>query len=258
MQQCLRLNYKPHTLHALTMPTLAAWQTSSRLTAWIKRKPCVPSRSHCQIALTQVLQPVSAHLQAVPVLPIQTVPPIQTVLPIQTVILPLMQLCLQPSLSHRPQTPYALPYLHQPGQLQAHHPLTPKALQRLQGRQPLLSGALQCLQGMLLQPQLGLCVGSRLPGGQALLTARQMSCGRPGTGAKGPFRALQPPTWHSVRPSPLTHPRSGKLLTEAGSGCCSPTGAGSLLGLDLNLVQTLSKHLLHAFGGVKSHGKHNH
>ncbi|DBB01163.1 TPA: hypothetical protein ACH3X1_001051 [Trebouxia sp. C0004] len=96
---------------------------------------------------------------------------------------------------------------------------------------PLLPEALQCLQDMLLHPRLGLCMGSRLPGGQALLTAMQMSCGHPGSGA-GSFSAHQPPIWHSVRPSPLTHPRSGKLLTEAGFGCCSPTG---VLGLDLSL-----------------------
>ncbi len=243
MQQCLRMNYKPYRRQPLILSTLAAWQTSSRHTAWIKRNHYMPSRSllalpcaihSClsQTIMTQVLMPVSAHLQAVPVLPTQTE------------ALPLLQVCLQPSVSPRPIQ--ALPCLQHSGQLQAHQLHIPGALQCLQGSQPLLPGALQCLQGMLLQPQLGLCMGSRLPGALALLIAMQMSCGRPGTWAKGPFMAHQPPIWHSVRPSPLTHTRSGKLLTEAGSGCCSPTGAGSLLGLDLNLVQTLSKHLLHA------------
>lgn len=215
MQQCLRMYYKPHRRQALILSTLAAWQASSRLTAWMKRKHSVPSCSllalpcathTClsQSIFTQVLQPVSAHLHAVPVLPTQTV------------ALPLLQVCLQPSVSPRPIQ--ALPCLQHSGQLQAHQLHMPGALQCLQGSQPHLPGALQCRQGMLHQPQLGLCMGSRLPGAQALLTAMQMSCGRPGTGATGPFMGHQPPTWHSVRPSPLTHPRSGKLLTD--SGCC--------------------------------------
>lgn len=80
MQQCLRMYYKPHRRQALILSTLAAWQASSRLTAWMKRKHSVPSCSllalpcathTClsQSIFTQVLQPVSAHLHAVPVLP---------------------------------------------------------------------------------------------------------------------------------------------------------------------------------------------
>ena len=159
MQQYLRQNFKPYRCHPLTLSTLAAWQTSSRHTAWTRRKQCVPPRS----------LPASLYMS------------------------------------------HSCP----------NQPTLTQALQCPQASQPLQLEALQCLQGMLLQPQLGLCVGSRPPDGQALLTAMQMSCGQPGTGAKGPFRAFQLPTWHSVPPSPLMPPRNGKLLTEAGSGWLS-------------------------------------